>query len=148
MLLANKEVSSEYDAVFKRLVLDPKATDIVIEEDWVDMSSLGLLKMRIRLSSPKDRSLIMSKLKLRVIMTGSDVIAGNLYDNDMNLQTWSNFCSMYGITAEYGVSGDKSKIAELWEFMDRDRKEYEFRGGQKCREYAKILRALEDASGQ
>lgn len=148
MLLANKEVSCEYNAVLTRLVLDPKATYIVFEEVWVDMSPLWILKMRIRLSSPKNRCFIMSKLKLRVVITGSDVFVCNLYDNQKHLQSWIHFCSMYGITAEYGVSGGKSKIAEFWEFLDRNRKEYESRGAQKGREFAKILRALEDASGQ
>lgn len=148
ILLANKEVSCEYDAVLKRLVLDPKAMGVVIEEDWVDMGSIGLLKLLIQLSSPKNRYSIMSKLKLRVVLTGSHVITGNLYYRKTYLQSWSDFCSMYGITAEYEVLGDESTIAAMWEVLNKSRKVYESQGNQIGKEHAKILRAFEDANRQ
>lgn len=146
ILLANKEVSCEYDAVLKRLVLDPKAMGVVIEEDWVDMGSIGLLKLLIQLSSPKNRYSIISKLNLCVVLTGSDLFTGNFYYRKTCLQSWSDFCSMYGFTAGYEVLGDRSTIAKVWEVLDRNRKDRESQGNRIGKEHAKILRVLENAS--
>ncbi|GAB1740425.1 hypothetical protein NU219Hw_g5530t1 [Hortaea werneckii] len=147
IVLANKEVSCEYGSVLKRLILDPKATDIMIEEDWVDMRTIILeLKSSLRRCSPDHRCLIMSKLKLRVVLTESDAVTNCLKGGEEGLWGWSAFCEANNVTAEYEFLGSRSKIAEVWEFLDRTRKYDESQGDRIGKEHAKILRVLENAS--
>lgn len=146
IVLANKEVSCEYGGVLKRLVLDPKATDIVIEEVWVDMRSMSELQLSLQSCSPKYRCLIGSKLKLRVILTDSDMVTDSLAEDQDSLLAWGEFCETHDFTAEYEFLGSKSTIAKVWEFLDRESKDDESRGVQIGREHAKVLSLLKDAS--
>ncbi|KAI7355748.1 hypothetical protein KC320_g2607 [Hortaea werneckii] len=146
IVLANKEVSCEYDSVLRRLFLDPRATDIVIEENWVGMRSMSELELSLQRCSPKCRCLIGSKLKLRVIVTDSDLVTDALAEDQDSLLAWSKFCEAHDFNAEYEVLGSRGTIAEVWEFLDMERKDYESLEVQLGREYAKVLRLLEDAA--
>ncbi|KAI7283610.1 hypothetical protein KC345_g2816 [Hortaea werneckii] len=146
IVLANKEVSCEYNSVLKRLGLDPKATDIVIEGNWLDMRTMTELEFSLQRCPPRYRRLIGSKLKLRVILTDSDLVTDALVEDQDSLLAWSKFCEAHDLTAEYELLGSRRTIAEVWEFLDRERMDYEFLGVQVGREYAKVLRLLEGAS--
>ncbi|KAI6801478.1 hypothetical protein KC360_g7757 [Hortaea werneckii] len=146
IVLANKEVSCEYNSVLKRLVLDPKVTDIVIEECWLDMRTMSELEFSLQRCSLKYRCLIGSKLKLRVILTNSDFVTDALVEDQDSLLAWSKFCEAHDFTAEYELLGDRSTSPEVWEFLDREGKDHESLGVQIGREYAKVLRLLEDAA--
>ncbi|KAI7195736.1 hypothetical protein KC363_g1319 [Hortaea werneckii] len=135
-----------FNSVLKRLVLDPKATDIVIEECWLDMRTMSELEFSLQRCSLKYRCLIGSKLKLRVILTNSDFVTDALVEDQDSLLAWSKFCEAHDFTAEYELLGDRSTSPEVWEFLDREGKDHESLGVQIGREYAKVLRLLEDAA--
>ncbi|KAI6824069.1 hypothetical protein KC335_g5454 [Hortaea werneckii] len=122
ILVANKQVSCEYDAVLKRLVLDPKATSIVIEEDWVDMTPYWDLEPSIHFCWHSYS--IMSKLKLRVVFTDSDSETRSFWESDKGLKCWSMLCSSKR-------EDDESRGRQI--------------GREFGREYAKVLSILKDA---
>lgn len=148
LLRTNKEVSSEYNAVLQRLVLDPKATDIVIEE-WVTYSPPFDLGAFLESYSSAQCGLICSRLKLYFVLSklvNQPNRDESFWEAGPCLWHWGAFCSINDVTAEYQVVGSKGRSACLWKWLEERRKYEESQGRRIGKEQAKILRVLEDAS--